>query len=295
MKAGSSARSTDTLRGIFYIVAATSVFPLLNASVKYLGDYYPTPELLWFRYTGHFLFMLAIFLPTQGFSLFRTSQLPAQVGRSVLLLASTSFYFLALSFIPLATAASISFTNPFILTALSAPLLGEVIRARRWSAVVVGFIGALIIIRPGFEGFHWAAILVVGSSTTYSLYQIMTRRIAGTDSAATTIIYTAIFGMLICSLVVPFYWQTPQSPAHWALLIGLGIFGGLGHYFVVKAFEWAEASAVAPFGYMQLVGALILGYLIFDELPDRWTWFGAAIVVTAGLYIAYREGVRKGR
>jgi drug/metabolite transporter (DMT)-like permease len=290
-----AAPSSNPLRGIIYIIAATSVFPLLNASVKYLGDYYPMPQLVWFRYAGHFLFMLIIFMPTQGLTLFRTTQLSAQIGRSVLLLASTTLYFVALTFIPLATAASISFTNPFILTALSAPLLGEVIRARRWSAVVIGFIGALIIIRPGLDGFHWAGILVVGSSGCYSLYQIMTRRIAGTDSAATTTIHTAIFGTLVCTLVVPFYWQAPQSLFHWALLVGLGVSGGLGHYFVVKAFQWAEASTVAPFGYMQLVGALILGYLVFGELPDGWTWFGAAIIVSAGLYIAYREGVRKAR
>jgi drug/metabolite transporter (DMT)-like permease len=290
-----SAPSTNTLRGVAFIVAATSLFPFMNAAVKYLGDFYPTAQIVWFRYAGHFAFMLLIFLPVQGPMLFRTTRIGAQISRSILLLSSTSLYFLAVTFIPLATAASISFTNPFIVTALSAPMLGEVVRARRWTAVIVGFIGALIIIRPGFEGFHWAGLLVIGSATCYSLYQIITRRIAGTDSPATTIIYTAVIGTILCTIVVPFQWTTPEGLFHWLLLISLGVIGGLGHYFVVKAFQYAEASAIAPFGYMQLLGAVVLGFLIFGELPDAWSWLGAAVIVCAGLYIVYREGVRKGK
>ena len=270
---------------------AVGLFPFLNAAVKVLGAEYPMPQVIWLRYMGHFALMLVIFLPFHGRALFRTKNLGAQAVRSLLLLGSTSCYFMALTYLPLTTAASISFTAPFIVTALSVPFLGEKVGPRRWAAVGVGFIGALIIIRPGGESFHGAELLVLCSATFYSIFQIMTRRLAGQDSAATTIIYTAVFGGILTSFVGPIYWQTPTVDFHWWLFAATGIFGGLGHLFVVKAFQWAEVSAVSPFSYGQLIGAVILGFFIFGEFPDMWTWVGSAIIVSCGVYITYRETV----
>jgi len=284
----------DNLCGILYMCAAVALFPFLNAGVKLLSADYPTAQIVWLRYLGHLAFMLILFLPRHGPALFRTSQPKAQWTRSVLLLSSTVLYFTALTFVPLTTAATISFTNPFIVTALSVPLLAEQVGPRRWAAVIIGFAGALIIIRPGFEGFHPAALLVVGSAACYALYQVLTRRIAGHDDPATTITYTAVIGALLSTLVGPFVWQTPVGLRDWLLFAGLGFFGGLGHYLVVKSFQWGQASVLAPFGYGQLIGATVLGYLLFGDFPDRWTWVGAAIVVACGIYIAYREGVRGG-
>ena len=284
----------SNVRGIIYMCAAVSMFPFLNAAVKVLSADYPTQQLVWLRYVGHLAFILAVFLPQHGTRLFRTTQPMAQLTRSVLLLSATAFYFTALNFIPLTTAAAISFTSPFVVTALSVPILAEPVGVRRWTAVVIGFIGALIIIRPGLAGFHWAALLVVGSSSSYALYQVLTRRIAGHDSPATTIAYTAIIGALMTSFVGPFYWVWPDNALDWVLFASLGIIGGTGHYLVVKGFQWGQASVLAPFSYGQLVGATILGYLIFADFPDGWTWLGAAIVIACGIYIAYREAARGG-
>ena len=286
--------ANHTVRGIAFMCLAVTLFPFLNATVKYLGAEYSIQQVIWLRYLGHFGLMLLIFLPFHGLTLFRTRNLGVQLVRSLLLLGSTGCYFIALSYLPLTTAASISFTSPFIVTALSVLFLGEKVGPRRWSAIVVGFIGALIIIRPGGASFHGAELLVVCSATFYSIYQIMTRRLAGQDSPATTITYTAIFGALLTSLLGPFYWVTPAAataPLDWTLFAAMGLFGGLGHLFVVKAFQWAEVSAVSPLAYGQLVGAVLLGFFIFGEFPDPWTWLGSAIIVACGVYITYREAV----
>ncbi len=278
-------------RGIVYMCLAVGLFPFLNAAVKLLGETYAVQQVLWVRYLGHFFLMLIIFLPFQGRALFRTQNLGAQLLRSLLLLGSTTSYFVALNYLPLTTAASISFTSPFIVTALSVPLLGERVGPRRWTAVAIGFTGALIIIRPAGASFHGAELFVIASATFYSFYQIMTRRLVGQDSPVTTIIYTAVFGALLTSLVGPFYWVTPDEPLNWLLFAATGVFGGLGHLCVVKAFQWAEVSVISPFVYLQLVGAVILGFFIFGEFPDLWTWVGSAIIVACGAYITYRETV----
>lgn len=285
------ATSNDPLRGFLFMGLAVMVmFPCMNASVKYLSTEFNTPMLIWWRYCGHFLVTLLMFLPSRGMRLFFTRNLKIQILRSILLFACTAFYFVALNFIPLATAAVIGFTSPFIVTALSVPILGESVGWRRWAAVFVGFIGALIVIRPGTGSLHWAAFLVLGTATCYALYQVMTRKIAGRDDPATTITYTAIVGAIIISCIAPFYWQLPAQWLDIALFIVVGVFGGVGHYFVVKAFQYGQASVLAPMTYGQLVGALCFGYLIFGDLPDLWSWVGAAIIVGCGLYIGYREG-----
>ena len=283
--------ATNTVRGIGFMCLAVMLFPFLNAIVKYLGADYAMTQVIWLRYLGHFALMLIIFLPFHGRAFFRTKNLGAQVIRSLLLLGSTSCYFMALTYLPLTTAASISFTSPLIVTALSVPFLGEKVGPRRWAAICVGFIGAMIIIRPGGADFHGVELLVVCSATFYSFFQVLTRKLAGQDSPATTIIYTAVFGGLITSFIGPFYWVTPVVQFDWVLFAAMGLFGGLGHLFVVKAFQWAEVSAVSPFAYGQLVGAVILGFFIFGEFPDMWTWVGSAIIVSCGAYITYRETI----
>lgn len=288
------AQHNNPLRGILYMCAAVALFPFLNASVKYLNLDYPTAQIVWARYLGHFLFMVALFMPSRGIALFRTQAPKSQIVRSMLLLCSTALYFIALNFLPLTTAASISFTAPFIITALSVPLLGEKVGIRRWTAVCIGFLGMLLIVRPGTDVSHWAAWLVVGSSTSYALYTVLTRRMATRgDDAATTITYTAVVGAAVTSCIGPFVWVNPDNWFDWLLFASMGIFGGLGHLFVVKSVQYAQASLVAPLGYGQLIGATVLGYVIFHQFPDLLSWVGVAVIVACGGYIAYREGVRR--
>jgi drug/metabolite transporter (DMT)-like permease len=283
------ARRPDIGRAIFYMALAMSLLPCLNAAAKHLGGSYATVEIVWARYAGHFAYMVAVFLPRRGLALFATTRLWIQVLRSALLVSATGIYFTALHYTALPTAAIISFVSPFLMIAFAGLLLGEPVGPRRWAAAGVGFLGALFILRPGSGAVPLASFLVLASATCNALYQILTRGLAMRDSAETSNTYIAVVGFVLTSLAVPFFWQTPRSALDLVLFVSLGLFGGFGHYFIVKALEWGPAAAIAPLNYGQLLGTVIIGYVAFSEFPDLWSWIGAAIIVLSGLYIFYRE------
>lgn len=288
--ASSAERESDSiLRGILYLCISMAFFPFLNASVKYLGAHYPMAEIIWARYVGHLIYMVVLFAPKRGFVLFKTGRPGLQIIRSLMLLGSTSFYFLALRTLPLGTAVAITFVGPIMVTALSVPFLGEKVGPRRWAAVAVGLVGALIIIRPGGQVAQGASLYVIASAACYSAYQLLSRKISARDSAETSVTYLALVGVVATSFIVPFDFRLPDIGWHWALFAGLGLFGGLAHYFVVKAYGMAPASVLSPLGYGQLIGDTIMGLIVFGNFPDGWTWVGAAVIVASGLYIGYRE------
>ncbi len=170
------------------------------------------------------------------------------------------------------------------------PLLGEKVGPRRWSAVILGFLGALVIIRPGAAVVQWGAVLVLIDALAYGLYQVLSRKVGSLDPAYRSITLTGIGGLLLSSLLLPFFpFRAPASAFDLAIFAGIGVWGLLGHYFVTKAFQWAHAAVVAPMGYVELLGATLLGWFLFGDFPDAWTWIGAAIIVGSGLYITLRE------
>jgi drug/metabolite transporter (DMT)-like permease len=284
----------DTVRGIFLMCAGVSLFPLMNAAVKLLTARYPVLEITWARFTGHLIVMLIVFLPQYGWRLIATRRPLVQVARSLLMLVSNGIFVLAIAKVPLATASAIGFTSPLIVTALSVPLLREQVGWRRWSAVCAGFAGALLIIRPGHALADPAVLLLLASSGAYALYQIATRWVMAHDSPATGIIFAALLGSLGTSVALPFIFVMPQSLFDLALFLALGGLGGFGHFLVIKAFQAAPASVIAPLGYVELIGTATLGYLIFANFPDALTWVGALIIIASGLYIAMRERRRLG-
>jgi drug/metabolite transporter (DMT)-like permease len=285
--------ASATLRGILLMCAGVSLFPLMNAMMKLLTARYPVLEIVWARFTGHLIVMLVVFLPQYGRQLIATRRPLVQLGRSALMLGSNTVFVLAIGHVPLATASAIGFTSPLIVTALSVPLLREQVGWRRWSAVCVGFAGALLIIRPG-SGYHDPTVLLLlASSGAYALYQIATRWVMAYDGAATGIIFAALLGSLATTMVLPFVFVMPQSLGDLAMLVSLGCLGGLGHFLVIKAFQAAPASVIAPLGYVELIGTATLGYLIFANFPDALTWVGALIIIASGLYIAMRERRRR--
>ena len=286
-------RDPRILRGVFFVVLATALFVIMNAAVKLLRPHLPTVELIWARTLGHTLFIFAIFGPSHGgWRLLITRKPGTQLVRSLLLLTSTSFFFTALGFVPLADATAVSFTSPLVVAALAGPMLAERVRVGHWVAIGAGFLGALIVIRPGAAGANPYLLLVIANSCCYALYQILTRRMAGFDRPETSVTYSALVGTIVLSAVVPFYWQTPDRLSHWLILIVVGVLGGLGHYFVARALMWGPASVIAPFHYVQLIGAAAMGYLVFGDVPSVWTWVGAAVIIASGLYIAWRETQR---
>ena len=280
-------RVPRVLRGVLLMCAGVSMFPFMNAGVKWLSPHYPVMEIVWARFTGHLLFMLLVFLPRYGGRLFATRRPVVQIGRSLLMLVSNVVFVMAIARVPLATASAIGFTSPLIVTALSLPLLGESVGARRWGAVCAGFMGALLIIRPGIGFINPAVPLLLVSALAYALYQIATRWVAAYDNAATGIIFTALLGSLFASLVLPFVFEAPRSLLDLFVFAAIGVLGGAGHYLIIRAFHLGPAAAIAPFGYVELLGSTVLGYLIFNNLPDIWTWCGAAIIIASGLAIAF--------
>ena len=275
------------------MVAATFVmFPILNASIKYLGGKdYPIIMILFFRSTIHFLWMMVLFLPGHGLKIFKTARPKVQLGRSLLQLFAFTFYIVGLLYIPLTTATGIAFTAPLVVVGLSVPMLGEKVGPRRWAAVAVGFIGAMVIIRPGGEVFQPAVLLILAAASCFALYQILTRMVAEDDDYRVTAVYTITASLIVSIVFIGFNWKSPDSGFDWFMFLVIGIIGGVGHLFMIRAYQYGEVSVIGPLDYGQLIGATLLGYFIFSEFPDTWTWVGAGIIIMSGLYIARREAV----
>jgi drug/metabolite transporter (DMT)-like permease len=214
-----------------------------------------------------------------------------QAGRSLLLLASTALNFIALQYLQLTETVSIMFATPLLVALLAGPLLGEWAGPRRLAAIGVGFLGVLVVTRPGF-GLHPAAFLSLTGAVCYALYSIATRVLAGSDSSATTMFYSGLAGVLLVAPVVPWVWSVPASGLVWLMMIVLGAMGAFGHWLLILAHARAPAPVLAPFIYTQIIWMIALGFLVFGDLPDGWTLAGSAIVIASGLYLLYRERVR---
>ena len=280
------------LRAILAILLSVACFSVLNAISKTLTEHYPVVQVIWARYLFAFVFMMALFLPRSGRALFRWHNVGSQVVRGLLLFLSSFLYFHGLVYLPLATAASISLTSPLIVTALSARFLGEPVGVARWIAVCVGFAGALIVVRPGHANFEWHSLLVVGSTLSSAFYQLYSRRYGQAERPDASATMATIVGSVVALPLLPFEWATPAFGWDWALFVAIGVLAGVGHYFVTIAYSQAPAATIAPFNYAQLIGAAILGYLLFDNIPDFWTWVGAAVIVCSGLYLGHAERQR---
>lgn len=280
------------LRAIGAILLSVACFSVLNAISKALTEHYPVGQVIWARYLFAFVFMMALFLPRSGRALFRWHNVGSQVVRGLLLFFSSLLYFHGLVYLPLATAASISLTSPLIVTALSSRFLGEPVGPARWIAVCVGFAGALIVVRPGHANFEWHSLLVVGSTLCSAFYQLYSRRYGQAERPDASATMATIVGSVVALPMLPFEWATPAFGWDWVLFVAIGVMAGVGHYFVTIAYSQAPAATIAPFNYGQLIGAAILGYLIFDSIPDFWTWVGAAVIVCSGLYLGHAERQR---
>ena len=282
------------LTGIALMCGAIACFALLDATAKFLNLHMSTLEVAWARYTGAFLFPFMLSNPWTRPGLTVTPRPGLQIGRSVLLLGSTLCNFAALRYLQLDEAQALTFSTPFFIAALSGPILGERVRWRRWTAIAVGFVGVLVVTRPGAGSFHPAALLSIMAAMFYALYAITTRMLARTDSNETTLFYSNIVGAVVLLPVLPFVWTTPTDPLVIALMVGAGAIGSVGHYLLIAAHRLAPAAVLAPFIYTGIVSAIALGFLVFGNLPNRWTLAGAAIVIGSGLYILHRERAAKG-
>jgi drug/metabolite transporter (DMT)-like permease len=282
------------LTGIALMCGAVACFAVLDTTAKYLNLHMSTLEVVWARYTGAFLFPFMLSNPWTRPELTITPRPGLQIGRSVLLLASTLCNFAALRYLQLDEALALTFSTPFFVAALSGPILGEWVRWRRWTAIAVGFVGVLVVTRPGAGSFHPAALLSLTAAIFYALYSITTRILARTDSNETTLFYSNIVGAVALVPALPFVWTTPSDPLVIALMVGTGAVGSFGHYLLIAAHRLAPAAVLSPFIYTEIVLVIALGFLVFGDLPNRWTLTGAAIVIGSGLYILHRERAARG-
>ncbi len=287
-----SAPARQTLTGIFLMLGAGFLFTVMDATAKYLAQTYPVVEVAWGRYLFAAITLPAIVYRFGGLATIRSKRLGLQLLRSALLLGSTIIFWLAVKFIPLADATAIGFVGPLMLTALSVPFLKEHVGARRWTAVVIGFIASLIIIRPGPAMAQPAALLPLLSAASFAGYAICTRVLSRSDSWATTLIWSALAGLVVLSLLAPFDWKAPDL-AGWFTLAFLGIVGSVAHLLMILAYARAAASTLAPMSYIQLIWSVALGLVLFGNFPDHWTLIGGAIIAGSGLYVIHRERLRR--
>ena len=277
------------LTGIALMCGAVACFALLDTTAKYLNLYMSTWQVVWARYTGAFLYPFIVSNPWTRPGLTRTNRPLLQLSRSVLLLGSTVCNFAALRYLQLDEAIALIFSTPFFVAALSGPMLGERVRWRRWSAIAVGFLGVVVVARPGAASFHPAALLSLSAALCYALYSITTRILARTDSNETTLFYSNLVGALALLPVVPLVWSTPSDAVVIALMAATGAIGSFGHYLLIAAHRLAPAAVLSPFIYSEIVLVTALGFLVFGDVPNRFTLTGAAIVVASGLYLLHRE------
>lgn len=271
------------------MIAAVSVFACTDAVAKLLTRDYSPLLIVWARYFFQMIVMIIVLAPQRGLQLVRSKRPRFQFVRGLVLTGSSLTFFSTLPYLPLADVSAITFLSPLFVAVLAGPVLHERVPAASWIAIAGGLLGMLFIIRPGTAGFSWWTVLPIGTALLMAAYQLMTRRIAGIDPPTTTLFYPAVVGTVVLLLTLPFVWQWPHNIWHALGFMMLGVFGGIGHFLLIRGYERAPASLLAPFMYAQLVGALSLGWLVFGDFPDSWGLFGITIIVGSGLLLIARQ------
>jgi len=279
----------NRLIGIGLMSITFLCFALLDGGAKWLVLALPVLPVVWLRFLFHAVFSVALMAPKFGTGALRTRKPKLQLLRAAFMPVMTGLNFWALQYLQLAETGAIQFSVPIIIALIAAPMLGERMDRARWTAIAVGFIGVLIIVRPGTQGFHPALILSIINAFLYASFNLVTRQLAAHDAPETTQFYSSVGATLAITPFALATWQTPDSALQWAVLVLIGLAGGIGHYLLAVAHRFAPASVLAPFLYQQILWMMLLGYLVFGDVPDRAVVIGAAIVIASGGYLLYRE------
>lgn len=278
---------SDHARGILLLLVTVLVFSMSDAMGKIVAEAEGGLMVSWARFVFALL-VLPLFYPRRIGEMARTRNPRLQIARSIVVIGANTIFFTGLRYLPLADAVALGFVAPFLTTLLAIPILGERVGVRRWTAIVVGFIGMLIIVRPGFETRHWAYALPLVSAAFWAVYVVLTRKLGATDTPLTTLFYTPLAGAFAMTGAAPLYWTWP-SPWHWVILVSIGVLATVGHLALIRAYRLAPASLLAPFSYLSIVFATVFGFVLFDTLPDLWTMVGAVVVIGSGVYVFHRE------
>ncbi|MBX3635620.1 MAG: DMT family transporter [Rubrivivax sp.] len=275
--------------GILLVTAATLCFSILDASAKWLVQSLPVVQVVGLRFGTHVLLMAAILLPLHGSGFLRVKSIKLQALRAAMLASMTGINFWALQYLQLAEVGAIQFSVPILIALASAWLLHEKLDARRWLAVICGFAGVLLVVRPGTQGFHPAILLSVFNATLYAGFNLLTRRMAATESAVSMQWISAAGAALVMMPLALLHWQWPADALSWGLILLTGLMGGLGHLAVAAAHRYASAAVLGPFLYQQILYMTLWGWLVFAQVPDAFVIAGAVVVVTSGLYLLWLE------
>lgn len=280
--------SSSRLVGILLMCVAISCFAGLDATAKWLNRSIDPIHTVWARYVASVILVSLFINPISRPGVARTARPWMQAFRSLLLFLSTLFNFIALKYMPMADVLAITFGVPLVVALLARPILGETLSPGRLAAIVVGFLGVLVVVRPS-GGMHPAAFVAIAGVFAYATYGITTRILAGVDSSSTTMFYSGFAGFILLAPVVPFIPLGSSEPIIFVLMALMGLLGGLGHWLVILAHARAPAAVLSPFIYTQIVTVTFLGYVIFGEVPDRWTIMGSGIIIAAGLFLILSE------
>ncbi len=274
--------------GLAYAGAGMLLMAIMDTIVKWLSGNYPVSEILVFRNFFGLLPLLAALALTGGPQRLRSPQPVLMCLRGLFALGAGFMFFAALRSIPLADAFALAFTSPLFITALSVPVLSEKVGIHRWSAVILGFAGSLIILRPTGQSFDPAALLVIGAALCYAMVMLLTRKLAPRNSTLSMMIWTAVISLAVSGAVAPFEWVMP-SWGDFALFAVMGLIGSAGMFMMGQAYRYAPAAVIAPLDYSVLLWGVLFGWLLWQELPDQFVWIGASVVALSGIYIVRRE------
>ena len=279
------------MKAIFYNLLAWVILPVMDGLAKYLSVDLPVLQIVWARYFFTVVITLSFIIIFFRKQLVWTSKPKLQLFRGLILLCANILFFYAISIISLTKALTLAFVAPLIVTALSPFILGEIVGYRRWLAVIIGFIGSLIVIRPGLIEFNLATLAALGTGFFYGIYIIITRKLHTADSPLLTLLITGVVGAIILSAYMPFSWIEP-NPNQWLFMFCIGLCASVGHFFLILSLKYADASKLAPFSYFEIVTNVIIGYYFFSDFPDMWTWVGLLIIINSGIFISIRERSR---
>ena len=281
----------DNVKGALFMLAGMFVFSAVDAQAKYLTSHLPALQIVWTRQIGLVLGVLML-IAWHGRTILRTGFPMLQIGRGAAAALSATFFITGLNFVALADAVSVTFVAPLVVTMLAALLLGERVGLHRWAATVIGFLGTLIVIRPGMESFHPGLLLPLLAAILFAIRQVISRHIGSRDRTETTLAYTALTAFLMLSVVQPFIWQPIGSLKLIAIITSMSLMAALGEFLVIRALEIGQAVFVSPLHYTIIIWASLYGYLIFGQFPDIWTWAGSFVIMASGLYVFHRERKR---
>jgi drug/metabolite transporter (DMT)-like permease len=274
--------SSRTLAGIGFVLAAVACFAVLDTATKITTASVPVLMALWFRYAFQAVATTAVILPLRGRAAWRTEHPRFQLARGLLLLATSVFAFFSLRFLPVGEFTAIVMLVPLVVTIAAALTLGERVTPLRWLLVLGGFVGALVIIRPGSDGFHWLLLLPLGLVACNSAFQVLTSKLARSDDALTTHCITGWIGTLLTSLALPFVWETPASWDLWLSLLLMGLMGTVGHFLLIQGFARAPASTLTPYLYGQIGFAVLAGWIMFSHVPAPSAIAGMVLITVCG-------------